>query len=280
MINSIAYFPFQCALNSVPVMSAILESARSNGIKTLENSMDADAVVIWSVLWAGRMQKNKEVYDHYKRSGRPVIVIDIGALYRGETWKVALDNLTAEGFYGHKENLDPDRPQKLGIGISLNLTRNPRIVIAAQNKRSLQVARLPSMEQWINQTIQQIQAVTDRPIVVRPHPRSALDTRLLPTGIEIEQPKPVGNTYDSFNLCFDCHAIVNYNSGPGIQAALAGTRPIVDQTSLAYPVGIAVADIDKPYDTDRDQWLIEICHTEYTLEELRKGAWLHRLCLL
>jgi hypothetical protein len=40
---------------------------------------------------------------------------------------------------------------------------------------------------------------------------------------------------------------------------------------------MTIADIEKPYDINRDQWLVEICHTEYTLDELRKGTWLKRI---
>jgi hypothetical protein len=99
----------------------------------------------------------------------------------------------------------------------------------------------------------------------------------LPQDVVIEQPKKIANTYDSYNLVFDCYAIVNHNSGTGIQAALAGTRPIVDSTSLAAPVGIQLADIDQPYTTDRDRWLVEICHTEYKVQEITEGLWLKRL---
>jgi len=76
---------------------------------------------------------------------------------------------------------------------------------------------------------------------------------------------------------FDCHAVVNFNSGPGIQAAIAGVRPVVESTSLAYPVGVGVADIEQPYETDRQLWLTQICHTEYTVEELQRGTWLNRI---
>ena len=76
---------------------------------------------------------------------------------------------------------------------------------------------------------------------------------------------------------FDYHAVVNLNSGPGIQAAIAGTRPLVDSTSLAYPVGIQIDQLDDPYMVDRDRWLVEICHTEYTVNELSEGIWLERL---
>ena len=276
----VAYFPNQCAQNSAPVMAAAIASLRRAGHVCVENSLNADAAVIWSVLWHGRMAANQAVWSHYRSLGRPVIVIDIGALYRGETWKIAVNNITAGGYYGHTENLDLDRPRKLGISLAINLTCNPRIVIAAQHARSLQTVGLVSIEGWVIQQVERLRTVTDRPIVVRPHPRSALNWAglvHLPPDVIIEQPVKIVNTYDSHNLAFDCHAIINHNSGPGIQAALAGTRPIVDSTSLAHPVSITHEDIDRPYDRDRDQWLVEICHTEYTVQEIQQGLWLRRL---
>ncbi len=275
-----AYFPSQCAQNSGPVMRAMLDSLHAAGIATQENSWDADAVIIWSVLWAGRMAANQAVWSHYRSLGRPVIIIDVGALYRGETWKIAINSVTATGYYGHTENLDWDRPRKLGISLAINVSRNPRIVIAAQHARSQQVVGIVSMEGWVVDQVQRLRAVTDRPIVVRQHPRSPLNSAglvYLPPDVIIEQPQKIANTYDSYNLAFDCHAMVNHNSGPGTQAALAGTRPIVDSTSLAHPVSVTHADLDRPYDRDRDQWLVEICHTEYTVKEIQQALWLQRL---
>jgi hypothetical protein len=276
----VAYFPNQCAQNSVPVVQAMLDSLRRAGHNVEQDSMDADAAIIWSVLWSGRMTANQAVWSHYRSQGRPVIVVDIGALYRGETWKIAINSITADGYYGHTENLDWDRPRKLGISLALNFSRNPRIVIAAQHARSLQTVGLVSIEGWVVQQVEQLRTVTDRPIVVRPHPRSPLNCSglvHLPNDVVIEKPVKIANTYDSYNLAFDCHAMVNHNSGPGIQAALAGTRPIVNQTSLAHPVSIQLQDIENPYKIDRDQWLVEICHTEYTLKEIKQGLWLTRL---
>ena len=278
----IAYFPNQCAQNSGPVIEAMLTSLRRAGHTIEENTYDADAAIIWSVLWSGRMSRNHEVWVRYRDAKKPVIVADVGALYRGETWKIALNSIGAWGYYGHTENLDWDRPRKLGISLAINLSRNPRIVIAAQHARSLQVAGLVSIEGWIWEQVEQLRKVTDRPIVVRPHPRSPFDSSIhihLPKDVVIEQPQRIANTYDSYNLAFDCHALVNYNSGPGIQAALAGTRPIVHESSLAYPVSIQLEDIERPYTVDRDQWLVEICHTEYTVKEIESGLWLKRLKL-
>jgi hypothetical protein len=112
---------------------------------------------------------------------------------------------------------------------------------------------------------------------VRPHPRSAINPALLNTRIQIQNPKKLPQTYDSFDFDLDYHAIVNHNSGPGIQAAMAGTRPVVDSTSLASSVGISLNNLENNYDIDREQWLIEISHTEYTVDELAQGIWFPRI---
>jgi hypothetical protein len=76
--------------------------------------MDADVAVIWSCLWNGRMAPNKIVYEEYRRQGKPVIILEAGALKRNITWKIAVNNITTEGHYGHTENLDWDHTRSNG----------------------------------------------------------------------------------------------------------------------------------------------------------------------
>jgi hypothetical protein len=273
----LAYFPTAVSRNGTTVLDAVLDSAQFNGFDPVEDSMDADAAVIWSVLWHGRMAPNQAVYQHYRAQGKPVIVLDVGALYRNQTWKLAVNNINAQGYYGHLDNLDWDRPRKLGISLAMSMSQDPGILIAAQHRKSQQVADLPSIEEWIKQQVQLIRNNTDRPIRVRAHPRSPLNQLLLPAGVTFETVEKLADTYDSFNLRFDCYAVVNYNSGPGIQSAINGVRPIVHSSSLAYPVSIGYADIEQPYTIDRDTWLVQICHTEYTIDELRRGLWFKRI---
>jgi hypothetical protein len=276
MIKNIAYFPSQVALNGGPVINAVLDGFQSAGIQTQENSWESDAAVIWSVLWNGRMLANQQVYKHYRSQNKPVVIIEAGALYRGSTWKISVNHVNATGYYGHQENLDPDRARKLGISLAVNLSANPAVLITGQHNRSLQLAGV-DQETWISNVVAQIRAVADRPIYVRPHPRCALDWSRLPSNIRREDPKKLNGTYDSFNIRFDYHAVVNYNSGPGIQAAIAGARPVTHDTSLAHPVSVSIANIDQPYTTDRHHWLTEICHTEYTLDEIKQTLWLKRI---
>ena len=262
MTQTVTYFPLQCALNSGPVISAVMGSLQSHGFEVESANYDADVAVIWSVLWAGRMARNQHVYEYFRSRNRPVICIEIGALHRGVTWKIALNNVNADGYYGHLLDQDPDRPAKLGIQLQHNYCNHDRVLVAGQHKQSLQLEGV-GQEDWYLKQISNI----DKQIVVRPHPRCPLDRSRFPKHVIWEQPRKLSDTYDSFDIHWDFDAVINYNSGPGIQAAIAGVTPIVDKTSLAYGI------------TDKHQWLIDICHTEYTLEEIEQGTWVKRIGL-
>ena len=254
-------------------MSAVLSAFRQAGIQPVENSQDCDAALIWSVLWSGRMASNRMVYEHYRSLGRPVVIIDIGALHRGRTWKVSVDHVNALGYYGHDIDLDPDRPRQLGIAPKAPATRLGHIIVATQHHSSLQWQGQPAVEIWVQKQVQQIRKHTDRPIKIRPHPRCSIGNLLSLPDVEIQRPQRRPDTYDDFDMDLSCYAVINHNSGPGIQAGLALTPIIVDQSSLAWPVSISMVEIENPPQRDHDQWLLEICHTEYTMEELEQGRW-------
>jgi hypothetical protein len=239
-----------------------MSSLQTQGFEVSPNSYDADIAVIWSVLWAGRMTANQDVYRYYRSKGRPVVCIEVGALYRGTTWKLALNHVNALGYYGHTKDLDWDRPKKLGVPLKTNTLDHGKVLVAGQHKQSLQLEGV-DQEDWYVKQIQDI----DKQIIVRPHPRCPLDRSRFPKHVVWEQPRKLADTYDSFDMHWDFDTVINYNSGPGIQAAIAGIPVVVDTSSLAHNI------------VDRDKWLVEICHTEYTLEEIEQGLWVKRIGL-
>ena len=259
-------------------MAAVLSAVKNKlNYTVVENSIDADIAVIWSVLWHGRMATNEAVYQHYRRQGKPVLIIDVGALHRNISWKLSVNNINALGYYGHTTNLDLDRPKKLGIRIAHPTKINSAILIATQHQKSLQLQNV-SQEELINKQIRMIQQHSDRLIVVRNHPRCPLNwADILRPGVTQQIPKLVANTYDSYDVDYNYHAVVNYNSGPGIQAALAGVQIIVDNSSLAHPVSNVLEQVDNYEFEDRSEWLVQIAHTEYTVDELQQGAWIDRI---
>jgi len=263
------------ALNSAPVFAAFEQGLRRCGIQSTQHYMDADVAVIWSHLWSGRMRHNQAVWRAFRDSGRNVIVLEVGMLQRGRTWKMGLNGVNRRAWFGL--GLQQNRAQKLGLDLQ-PWRQGTNILIAVQRSDSEQWSGLPEPATWVEQTVAKIKSLTDRPIVVRPHPRQRLTN--IP-GVIIRQPQSVANTYDGFDFEKDLASawcVINENSGPGCQSVIAGVPAFVGIDSLAAPVAnVDLLDIEKPWMPDRTAWLEDIAHTEWTVEEIASGYPLQRL---
>lgn len=262
------------ALNSVPVFDAFEQGLRSLGHEVVTDN--EEVAVIWSVLWAGRMSRNQFIYKNCKKNNIPIVIIEVGNFKRGETWRISLDNINGLGTFGNKINLDPDRPKKMGISLlPYKENRRSEILIAAQHEQSLQWEGMPPMKNWCENIIKEIKAVTTRPIVVRPHPRCSFSLSI--PGVTVERPQKLPNTYDSFDINYNYHLVINHNSGPAIQAAIQGVPVFCDSSSLAAPLSIKWENLENPALPDRNEWFLQLCHTEWTVDEIRQGIPLARL---
>lgn len=262
------------ALNSPPVFDAVEQGLRQQGhVIVNENE---DVAVIWSVLWAGRMRANQQIYQNCINENKPVLIIEVGNLQRGHTWRLSLNNINNLGFFGNHENLDHSRSKKLGVELKPYLTkRRGEILIACQHQESLQWQGMPAMKDWVADTIKRIQEHTHRRIIVRYHPRSSFPFKQ--SGVMIERPVRMPNTYDDFDIFYHYHCVVNHNSGPAVQATINGVPVLCDQSSLAADLSIKWSELDNPYVPDRTEWFVKLCHTEWTVEEIRQGTPISRL---
>lgn len=262
------------ALNSPPVFSALEEGLISQGHSIVNEN--EDIAVIWSVLWAGRMRPNKAIYEKCKESGKAILIIEVGNLKRGVTWRLSLNNINNLGLFGNDKNLDHDRPHKLGIQLKPTPSkRRGEILIACQHQESLQWEGMPLMKDWVADLIHKIKSYTHRRIIVRYHPRSSFPFNM--SGIIVERPRQIQGTYDDFDIFYNYHCVINHNSGPAIQAALNGIPILCDNSSLASSLSIKLSEIDKPYLNDRTEWLVKLSHTEWTLDEIKQGIPISRL---
>jgi hypothetical protein len=257
------------------VFTAFEQGLRICGIQSNNHDLDADVAVIWSHLWSGRMRHNQDVWKIFRNSGRDVIVLEIGMLQRGRTWKMGLNGVNRRAWFG--QNSQANRAQTLGLNLQ-PWQQGKNIVIAVQRGDSEQWTGLPETKTWVEQTVAKIKSVTDRPIVVRPHPRQRI-TNI--AGVSIRNPRPLINTYDSFDFDTDlanAWCVINENSGPGCQSVIAGVPAFVGTDSLAAPVAnLDLSNIEKPWMPDRTAWLEDIAHTEWTTEEIASGLPVQRL---
>ena len=267
------------ALNSQPVFEAFEHSLRQAGHTILDDSMHADVAVIWSVLFHGRMAANKPIWDYYTKTGKKVIVLEVGGIKRGTTWKVGLNGINRDGYFGNT-GASGDRATALKINLKQWKDEGEYILICGQHDKSLQWQNMPRMSHWIMNIIDEVQRYCDKPIVFRPHPRCRLDhIERQYKNVYRDDPIKLDNTYDDYNLSFkDCHAVISWSSNPGPQAILAGVPVFCGPSSLAYDVGNKdISTIKYPLKPNRKQWLNDYAWTEFTIEEIANGIPLKRL---
>lgn len=264
------------AKNSVPVFQAFQQGLDQLGVPWTSHDMGADVAVIWSMVWSGRMRLNEAVWRQFRASRKPVIVLEVGMLNRGHTWKMGINGTGSNAIWGR--GLDINRVQKLGLTLKPWQSNGQNIVIACQRHDSEQWAGQPNIDTWLQSTVDIIRQNSNRKIVVRSHPRQKIK---IPSGAVNEIPQPIPNTYDDFNFehsINEAWAVVNWNSGPGCQAIINGIPAFVGPSSLAAPVGnLNLVDIEKPSRPDRSRWFLELCHTEWTTDEIATGYPISRL---
>lgn len=261
------------ALNSAPVFDALEKGIRKLG-HTVVNGGE-DVPVIWSVLWQGRMLGNQQIYNFARKQNRPILIIEVGNLHRGTSWRVGLNHINRLGYFGNDTDLDHGRPSKLNIKLNDSKNRSDEILITAQHYNSLQWEGQPPVSEWLTATVKQIREHTQRSIRIRPHPRSPI--RVVIPGVTVETPIKLANTYDDYDINYNYHCLVNFNSGPAVQAAIRGVPVVCNQSSLAYPVSFDLKDIEYPTQPNREEWLVKLCHTEWTVDEIAKGIPLQRI---
>ena len=267
------------ALNSREVFDAFADSLVADGHTVAWNSTNSDVDVIWSVLWHGRMAQNKAIWDRAMAQSKPVVVLEVGGIKRGTTWKVGLNGINRDAYFGPSDN-DNTRAEHLGLRLSDWRKSGDYILICGQHDKSLQWQGMPRMSTWVINTIEQIQKHTDRPIIFRPHPRCPLPhIEHEFKNVKRQEPQQIAGTYDDFDMGFDnVFCTISWSSNPGIHSVINGVPAFVGPSSLAYDVaGHDLNLINYPQTPDRTQWLNDYAWTEFTIQEIAQGLPLKRL---
>jgi hypothetical protein len=272
----IAVFPKTSAQAGKPVMSAFIESLQGENFVICENHErpEADVVVMWS--WLLGMYGRDAIYNHYKNTNTKFLILEVGALRRNTSWKVAIGGINRDADFGN-QHVDDNRLALFNLIPYPWHKEGEHIIICGQNEKSI-AWNQGNMQTWANRIIDWIRSQTDRPIWFRPHPRFIVNfPEAKEKKIFVSQPKLlklVGTTdeVDFTQALARAHAVINYNSNPAIESILAGVPVYVDKSSLCWDVGNPIGgDVNSPAKPDRTEWLKKISYTEWFIEEIRQG---------
>jgi len=271
----ISHFPSNLPNNAKDVYPQLTDAIKQTDT-LVENVMDADAALIWSVLWFGKMSANKNVWDHYRSQGKPVIVIEVGGLIRNKTWKLGINGINRDADFAINEYEDDSRINKLGIILQPWKQQGDYILVCGQHGHSEQWRNMPEMGNYFKKTVLEIRKVSDKPIVLRSHPRFreglhwSCDMQWFKEqGCEWNIPKHIQQTYDSFDLEYmlkHTHCTISHSSNAGIASVIAGVPAVVSESSLAYDVSTKFDSwLSKP---ERNQWINRLSYTEWFAYEI------------
>jgi hypothetical protein len=249
------------AMNSVPVFNALEHGLKKLGHQILHHDLNADVYVIWSLLWQGRMQQNKMIWDIAKTKNIPVIILEVGMLNRGITWRIGINGFQLPIHHS-------SRSKTLRKELKPWSHDGDYILICGQNPNSELWSTKPTIHIWLDSIITDIRQYTDMNIIFRPHPRDT--TRY--TFSNTEYPTHITGTYDDFNYEERLHnawVVISPSSNPGPLAVISGKPVITDQNSLAYEMSTTISNIMTPNRLDREEWFERICDTEWTIDEIK-----------
>ena len=274
---NIEIWPAHGPLNSKDIFAKFIKSLRASGEQVWENKQapNGDVAVIWSVLWQGRMRKYKDVWERYRKANKPVIVIEVGGIKRNETWKIGINGVNREADFAN-ENVSGERWKKFNIDLKPWKQTGEDIIICGQHTSSHQWRNNPPMSQWFDQQITEIRKYTDRPIVIRPHPRNHVEVEVGKyKNVKMVGPRRDKNTYDDTDLTErlkSAWAVVSYSSNPAMTAAMHGIPVYVSQASLSFDVAnTTFENINNPSMPDRQRWVNQLAFTEWWPDEIESG---------
>ncbi len=182
------------------------------------------------------------------------------------------------GFYFDKD-VDSTRWQKLSanLGISLKPYRSQgnHILICLQRNGGWSMRGLDVLA-WLDSTIKQIQAYSNRHIVVRAHPgdkkiRAVLKIKYKNTSLSTKE-RLVDDLQNAW-------ATVVYNSSPSVASLIEGIPTFLTdpQPEHSQTFGIANTDlrqIENPLMPERQQWIERLAMCHWNFNELKSGeAW-------
>ena len=252
--------------------------------------------------WQGPM------YRFIRDSGKPYLVHESPSFRRHLGW-------TRLGWYSYKwtegifgnEKSPSDRwnrfQQETGVHLKDWNSPGDAIIIMCQKEGDSSLLNLykdyDSFYDWVEHIVIEITKYTDRPIILRPHPRNLSRGKKFSYKLQNKFPKlniSVSENTDSLEdylpneknqnkadgLYKDlarAYCVITYNSLSAIEAICEGIPTYAfEDGSMIWPIRQSnLANIERlDYNIDRTQWSYDIAYTQWTQREHANGeSWAH-----
>lgn len=268
----------------VDVLRAFAQGAQAAGANTLlqdrYQTIPAKLAVILG--WVGttiagqHIQVRKTAIAEQQQAGRKIMSIDGSCFKFADPGSIFL-RYSLDGVYYNTDNYANQNSTDAkwnAIKTQLNLTLQPwrsngqHILVCGQRDGGWAMKGV-DMPAWTLETVKQIRQHTDRPIVVRPHPKNPISPGLFRNFSNVRLSTNPSLQQDLQNAW----ASVFFNSSSCVASVLAGVPVFaVDPDCVAWQVANSnLSQIEKPLTPSREQWLWDLSAAHWTDDESRAG---------
>ena len=269
----------------VDVLQAFAQGARAAGANTILQTQYSTVPAKLAVIlgWVGttiagpHIQVRRTAIDEQHRLGRKIMSIDGSCFKFADPGSVFL-RYSLDGVYYNTNNYanwnSTDTKWNI-VKQRLNLTLNPwhangqHILVCGQRDGGWAMKGV-DMPVWTVETVKQIRQHTDRPIVVRPHPKNPINPDLFKNFVNV---KLSTNAFLEQDLT-NAWASVFFNSSSCVASVLAGVPVFAfDPDCVAWAVANRdLSQIESPVKFEREQWLYDLSAAHWTDDESRAGT--------
>ncbi len=250
------FFPPGLRKFKLTLFERIAERIKDAGGSVIKHDFDAVASLPDHIVPViGGSPELREAFTGWRQRGRKFITWDRGYarrvfatwLPRGENggyyrWTISAWQMKA------LRDVTGDRWDALRTPLMPWRTKGDHIVVA---KPSPTYERVHGIPNWTKLTIQQLKAITKRPILVR----------------DKESRTPLQDDLK------DAHCLVTHGSIAAVESVILGTPVFVHPDSAASLVGLTdLTHIERPIYPDRKQWVWSLAYSQYSERELVNGT--------
>lgn len=285
------------------MIGIIIKTSKSNKLKNLrtmfvgdecriENLEDLSQIDIDFFFQNGvkkQSRENNNIYEFIENSGKPFLIREAPALRAisdGSQTKIPFEKqwnrfswnsfFMDEGLFPYDPSYDrwTELSKKYDIQVHDWKRRGDAILINLQKYGDSALNRLNyngiDYKDFVVDKIEQLQKITDRPLIVRGHPLDQIVVPYLQTIFSNLEYSMKRSLYEDLDRSW---CMVTYNSTSCVESTLYGTPTIVlDSSAVSTEVSQTnLAQIEESWEPNREEWCKKIAFHQWQGKELTDG---------
>lgn len=226
------------------------------------------------IVFAGMIRGEGLIYKYCQETGRNFIYVDHAYLNRGydinspdTEWMRVTQNM----FTWNK--LQPETPERWKQYFAekhhlapWNTHEGKNILVLPPSEATKYL--FPESVEWTESTVKELVSRVNAPVKIREKPKQPV---IDPITNQVINRLDIDHATTIDEELMKAKYVVAFNSAVPVQATLLGIPCITSMYSAAYPISVTLDRIKYPVEPNRQEWLNQLVHHQFTTNEMKSG---------